>query len=131
MGTRLQRVEALLCREIADVVLFGNLRDPRLQPTSAISITGVQVSADLSSARVFVDLLSQTMDPSAVLAGLNAGSAAVRRQVAGRVQLKRIPSLQFLRDESIERGASIERVLEELRDEARVPGEGQGDDGES
>jgi ribosome-binding factor A len=130
MGTRLQRVEALLCREIADVVLFGNLRDPRLQPTSAISITGVQVSSDLSSARVFVDLLSQTMDASEVLAGLNAGSAAVRRRIAGRVQLKRVPSLQFLRDESIERGASIERVLKELHDDARVPEEGQGDGGE-
>lgn len=130
MGTRLQRVEALLCREIADVVLFGNLRDPRLQPTSAISITGVQVSADLSSARVFVDLLSQTMDVSAVLAGLNAGAAAVRRRIAGRVQLKRIPSLQFLRDESIERGASIERVLQELRADARSSADGQGDDGD-
>jgi ribosome-binding factor A len=130
MGTRLNRVEALLCREIADVVLFGNLRDPRLQPTSAISITGVQVSADLSSARVFVDLLSQTMDPAEVLDGLNAGSAAVRRRIAGRVQLKRIPSLEFLRDESIERGASIERVLQELHDDARSSGEGQGEDGE-
>jgi len=130
MGTRLQRVEALLCREIADVVLFGNLRDPRLQPTSAISITGVQVSADLSSAKVFVDLLSQSMDASAVLAGLNAGSAVVRRRIAGRVKLRRIPSLQFLRDESIERGAAVERVLQELRDDARSPEEGQGEDGE-
>jgi ribosome-binding factor A len=130
MGTRLQRVEALLRREIADVVLFGNLRDPRLQPTSAISITGVEVSADLSSARVYVDLLSHSMDVSVVLAGLNAGSAAVRRRIAGRVQLKRIPSLQFLRDESIERGAAVERVLQELRDDAPSSEEGQGEDGE-
>lgn len=130
MGTRRQRVEALLCREIADVVLFGNLRDPRLRPTSAISITGVQVSADLSSARVFVDLLSPDMNASAVLAALNAGSAVVRRRIAGRVQLRRIPSLQFLRDESIERGAAIERVLQELRDDARGSEDGQGEDGE-
>jgi ribosome-binding factor A len=121
MATRLQRVEALLCREIADVVLFGNLRDPRLQPTSAISITGVRVSPDLSTARVFVDVMSAAGRVADIIAGLNAGASAVRREVAARVRLRRMPALRFVQDESITRGASIERIIVELHEQAPAP----------
>ena len=123
MGTRLERVEALLQREIASVVLTGELRDPRVQPTSNVSITGVSCSPDLSSARVFVDVLDRNSDLGPVLAGLNAGAAEIQRQVGRRITLKRTPRLRFLEDEGIRRGARIEQVLDELRRQ----GDGEGE----
>lgn len=106
----------MLQREIAAVIVQGELRDPRLRPSAAISITGVEVSPDLSRARVFIDVLGEHPPVADVLAALGSGAAAVRARVSRRVRLKRVPSLQFFRDESIEKGVAIERLLAEIRD---------------
>lgn len=116
MSTRMERVEETLRRAIADVLLVGGLRDPRLQGVT-FSVTGVKVDADLTLARVFVDILSEGADVDAVLAGLRAAAAAVRHELHGKVQMRRIPSLRFERDESIERGLQIERLLLKIRTE--------------
>lgn len=116
MSTRMERVEETLRRAIADVLLVGGMRDPRLQGVT-FSVTGVKVDADLTLARVFVDILSQGADVDAVLAGLRAAAAAVRHELRDKVQMRRIPSLRFERDESIERGLQIERLLLKIKTE--------------
>ncbi len=118
MSTRLQRVEQVLRREIADVLLRGGLRDPRLRDTAAISITGVRVSADLGSARVFVDVLSEDLDIDQVVRGLNGAASVFRGELGRRIRLKRTPALRFERDESIRRGQAIEKVLQEIREQS-------------
>lgn len=122
----MERVEETLRRAIADVLLVGGLRDPRLQGVT-FSVTGVKVDADLTLARVFVDILSQGADVDAVLAGLRAAAAAVRHEVKDKVQMRRIPNLRFERDESIERGLKIEQLLMKIRtDDADRGSGGQG-----
>lgn len=135
MSTRTQRVEEMLRRAIAEVVLFGKLRDPRLQGVS-IGITAVRVTPDLAIARVFVDPMipgAGDGDFDRVLRGLRAAAPAIRREIGHRIRLKRTPELQFMRDESIEKGLAIERVLAELRDErgasAADPEASDGSDG--
>ena len=118
---RMERVEELLRRELADMLLRGELRDPRLKPAMAISITGARVTADLSVARVFVDVLTDEADIERVLAGLNAGRSALRAKLGQRVKLRRTPELRFERDDSVIHGARIEAVLAELADERREP----------
>lgn len=124
MSTRMERVEETLRRAIADVLLVGGLRDPRLQGVT-FSVTGVKVDADLTLARVFVDILSAGADVEAVLAGLRAASAAVRHELRDKVQMRRIPGLRFERDESIERGLKIEQLLAQIKTEDAGRG-GQG-----
>jgi ribosome-binding factor A len=114
MSTRLRRVEQQLQREIASVLVSGELRDPRLQKTAAISVTGVAVSPDLSTAKVFIDVLVGGASVASILEGLNAGAGAMRGKLRDRMRLKRTPSLRFFRDESIAEGANIERVLAEI-----------------
>lgn len=118
----MERVEETLRRGIADVLLIGGLRDPRLQGVN-FSVTGVKVDADLTLARVFVDILSQGADEAAVLAGLRAAAAAVRHELRDKVQMRRLPQLRFERDTSIQAGLQVERILAELRekDAARAP----------
>lgn len=114
MSTRLSRVEETLRRALADILLRGDLRDPRLRHAAAISITAVKISPDLGSAVVYVDVLGDQAVPAAVLDGLNAGAPAIRSKLGGRIRLKRTPSLRFVMDRSIEQGRRIEAVLAEL-----------------
>ena len=123
MSTRMERVEETLRRAIADVLLIGGLRDPRLQGVT-FSVTGVKVDADLTLARVFVDILSQGADVDAVLAGLRAAAAAVRHEVKDKVQMRRIPNLRFERAESIEQGLKIEKLLLKIKTEDADRGDG-------
>ncbi|MEM9461661.1 MAG: 30S ribosome-binding factor RbfA [Myxococcota bacterium] len=117
MSMRLQRVEQTLRRALADILLRGDLRDPRLREAAAISITAVKVSPDLSSAQVYVDVMAEHVNVDTVLAGLNAGAPAIRAKLGGKIRLKRTPSLRFLVDRSIAHGRRIEAVLAELREE--------------
>ncbi len=114
MTTRMERVEETLRRAIADILLVGGLRDPRLQGVN-FGVTGVKVDADLTLARVFIDVLSQGTDETTVLAGLSAAAAAVRHELRGKVQMRRLPQLRFERDPSIQSGLQVERILAEIR----------------
>lgn len=117
MSRRMQRVEALMHREVAGILRLGELRDPRVSGVVSISITGVSVSADLSHAKVFVDVMGDAREVANVMAGLEASQTAVRSLVGARIKLRKTPAIRFFRDESIERGHRIEKVLAELRDE--------------
>lgn len=117
MSERLRRVEEVLRRELSGVIIEGELRDPRLSPAAAIGVTGVKVSPDLSSAQVFIDVLSSELSIERVLQGLNAARSAARARLTKRIRMKRVPALSFHRDESIGHGANIERVLKELAEE--------------
>jgi ribosome-binding factor A len=113
---RQQRVDELLRREIAQMLIRGELRDPRLSPASAISITGVEVSGDLSVARVFVDVLTEEVRSKSVLAALRSASGLIRRKLGERLQMRRAPELRFEQDDSITRGARVEAILTEMRE---------------
>lgn len=102
------------------MLLRGELRDPRLTPASAVTVTGVEVSGDLSVARVFVDVLTETLRLSDVLAGLRAGGGVMRRKLGVRLKLRRLPELRFEQDTSITRGARVEAILAELRDRGEL-----------
>ncbi len=115
----------MLRREIAEALVRGDIKDARLRNPVGISITGVAVSSDLGSARVFVDVLGER-DVQRVLAGLNAAAGLLRAELGKKMKLRRAPSLRFEHDESIARGRSIERVLEEIRAEDAERGKDPG-----
>ena len=114
MSRRQHRVEELLRREIAQMLLRGELRDPRLQPASAVGITGVQVSADLSVATVYVDVLSDSLELQSVLAAFRAAQGLIRHKLSDRVTMRRSPELRFAYDSAIARGNRVEEILAEI-----------------
>jgi ribosome-binding factor A len=120
MSRRQQRVEELLRREIAQMLMRGELRDPRLTPASAVGITGVEVSADLSVARVFVDVLTEALRVEDALAALRSANSVIRHKLGERLRLRRSPELRFEQDTSITRGARVEAILTELRDQGEL-----------
>ena len=114
MRRRVLRINDLLRQEISDILLRV-LRDPRLG--TLVSITEVRTSDDLQRAGVFVSVLGNEVDRTAAFAGLRAASQFIRRELSSRLDLKTIPDLAFYYDDSIERGARVLAVLNEIGNE--------------
>ncbi len=106
---RKNRVAELLRQAIADIVIL-RIKDPRVQ---GITITEVQMSADLKSARVYFSSLTDGKTESH-LQGLNAAEGFIRRQLRQELDLKYIPELAFFYDTSFDNFHRINRILKEI-----------------
>jgi ribosome-binding factor A len=119
--SRPRRVAEQIKREIAPL-LQRFAQDERL---GLLTVTAVDVTADLRDARVFVTHLGSGATHAELISRLNADSGRYRRHLAKALRLRATPSLAFLFDESTERSARIAALL----DRTRAPG--APDDGES
>jgi ribosome-binding factor A len=108
---RPERVAHLMRREIADI-LENKLRDPRL--SSMVSITDVEVTQDLSFARVFVSTLQAGPERERVIGALNDAAGFVRHELRPRLGLREVPEMRFVFDESLERGARVDEILRKI-----------------
>lgn len=114
MTRRTERINSLIQQEISDL-LREQVNDPRL--TSFISITKVSTSADLRHTRVFISTLGDSVNKDEILQGFTAASGFLRRQLASRLNLKHMPELSFHLDDSIERGAAVLKLIEQVASE--------------
>ena len=101
MSNRPERVAERIKREAADL-LESTVRDPRI---GMVSVTDVEVTHDLSMARVYVSVLEQGEAREQAMEALQSAAGFVRRQLASRLGLREVPELRFVLDTSIERGA--------------------------
>jgi len=107
---RLARLNEQLKREISGL-LRTEVRDPRV---GVVSVTGVEVAADLGSARVFVRMLGDAAERSASMEGLAAAAPYLRKLLGQDLHVRRVPELRFQEDRSFEQAQRIERILEEV-----------------
>lgn len=107
-GNRPLRVAELVKRELA-VLIPRTLDDPR---THLATITYVEVSPDLKSARVYFTLLGGEAGAQPVLAAFKRAASHLRHALAGRVSLRVVPELRFYFDASIERGDRLSRLID-------------------
>jgi ribosome-binding factor A len=111
MSNRPERVAQLMRREIAEV-LMRRLRDPRV--TGMVSVTDVEVSHDLSAARVFVSIMPDGPERQRSLDALQSAAGYIRHELAPRLGLREVPELRFVLDTSIERGARVDDLLRRI-----------------
>jgi ribosome-binding factor A len=111
MSNRPERVAQLMRREIAEVLL-RRLRDPRV--TGMVSVTDVEVSHDLSAARVFVSIMPDGPERQRSLDALQSAAGYIRHELAPRLGLREVPELRFVLDTSIERGARVDDLLRRI-----------------
>jgi ribosome-binding factor A len=113
MATRRQeRVSERIHHEISDL-LQNEIRDPRL---AEVTVTGVEISADLQLATIFVSTLGDQAAKAAALAALERASGYIRRELAQRLNMRVTPAVRFVLDESWERGARLDALLDSLHD---------------
>ena len=111
MSRRTLRINELL-REELSVLLQRNVRDPRLN--RMLSVTSVSVSSDLKEATVHVSTMGTDEEKSEVFQGLQAAGSFLRKSLGNRLSLRYIPRLAFQMDDSIERGARLNSILNNL-----------------
>lgn len=109
IGKRAARLNEQLKRELSDLIRT-QVRDPRVGP---VTITGVNVAADLGSARVYVRTSSVETE-EATLDGLEAAAPFLRSALGRILRIRRVPELRFQRDHSQEHAYRIEQLLSEL-----------------
>jgi ribosome-binding factor A len=109
-GKRAARLNEQLKRELSDLIRT-EVRDPRV---GLVTITGVQVAADLGSARVFVRGGGGDVELAASLEGLAAAAPFLRSALGRALHIRKIPELRFQRDRSFEHAQRIERLLSEV-----------------
>ena len=109
-GKRAARLNEQLKREISDLIRT-QVRDPRV---GLVTITGVDVAADLGSARVFVRRAGADEDLDASLEGLTAAAPFLRSELGRILSIRKIPELRFQKDRSLEHAQRIEQILSEV-----------------
>jgi ribosome-binding factor A len=109
MADRMRRVNEAV-REVVSARIAEGLRDPRI---GFVTVTAVETSSDLRHARVYVSVLGSKEERAATLEGLESAHGVLQQAVAGELRMKRTPTLQFVFDESIDRGMRITELLDD------------------
>jgi ribosome-binding factor A len=113
-GHRPDRVGEQIRDVIAEILARGEVHDPGI---GFITLTHVQVTSDLQIARVFYTSLGDPKARKDTARGLDRATPFFRRQIGGRLRLRRVPELEFRFDDSIETQDRIEQILRDLHEE--------------
>ena len=110
MTRRTEQINSLLREEISSII-SRDLKDPRL--SAMVSITDVDTAPDLGRAIVFVSLLGAEDEAEETFAAIRSAGSYIHHELRTRLSMRKVPVLSFKRDESIERGARLSRLIDE------------------
>lgn len=109
MTERMRRVNESL-REVLSEALV-ELKDPRI---GFVTVTGVDTSADLRQARVYVSVLGSERKRRRTLTALASAHGVLQARIGRELRLKRTPQLTFEYDPTVERGVRMSQLIDEL-----------------
>ncbi len=100
--------------ELSDI--FRSLKDPRVTQYM-LTIARVEITNDLSYAKIYVGAMEGVEAAKSAVKGLESAGGYIRRELASRVKMRKVPELRFIADDSIEHSAHIARMLEDIKSE--------------
>ena len=109
---RADRVADLIKAEISDILL-KRVKDPRIEN---VTITGVKLSDDLRSAKIFFVQMGQDTCSEETMTGMQKATGFLKRELGMKLQLRHVPDITFIYDKSFDYGTRIDRLLEELKE---------------
>jgi len=104
----MRRINEML-KEVVGAAISSDLNDPRI---GFVTLTSVETSPDLRSARVYVSVLGSAEERDATLAGLSSSHGVIQARIASETRMRRTPTLTFHYDDTIEKGMRISRLLD-------------------
>ena len=117
--SRSQRVVEQIHRELAEMIRL-EVKDPRV---GFITISGVEITPDYAHAKVFFTSMTGEAEVPEILQGLRRASGFLRRELGRRMRIHTIPELRFHYDRSVEEGARLSRLIDDVvRDDAARQG---------
>lgn len=109
---RHQKVTEAIKREVS-VIIHDELKDPRI---GFVTITRVELAADLRFAKIFFSVLGEVQDYQKTKDALINAAGFIRRLIAQRIKLRFTPEIAFKEDKSCQHSIRIQQVLEELKE---------------
>jgi ribosome-binding factor A len=117
---RMRRVNEAM-REVLSAAITSELKDPRV---GFVTVTAVETSPDLRHARVFVSVLGNPGERRRSLKAMDSARGFLQRRVGSELRMKHTPQIQFVYDETPERGMRINELLQaEAGEQRREPEE--------
>ena len=110
MSVKNERINSNMQRELS-YILANEVKNPNIK---FITITDCDVTSDLSYAKIYFTTLG---DIKETLKALKSAKGFIRKSLADRIELRHIPELEFIYDESIEYGKKIENIIEKIHKE--------------
>ncbi len=108
---RMDKVNEEFKRELSKIIDM-ELKNPNI--TGLISVTKVKTASDLKSAKVYISILGSKSKKNTI-EGLKNASGFIRSRLAETVNLRYTPEITFVEDETLEYGAKIDSILEDLK----------------
>lgn len=112
MSIKIERIASSMMKEIS-YILATEIKDKDIK---FVTITDVQVTNDLSFAKVYFTTLNEEFRKE-TLQALKSASGFIRRELADRMDIRHIPELEFIYDDSIAYGNKIENIIEKIHQE--------------
>ena len=112
MGFKVDRIASSFVKEIS-YILATEIKD---QDINFVTITGCDITNDLSFCKVYFTVLDDSKKES-TLSALKGAASFIRGELSKRIQVRHTPELKFIYDESIEYGNKIEKIIEKINEE--------------
>lgn len=111
MNIKIERLNSTFVKEIS-YILQNEVKDEDIK---FVTVTGCDISSDLSYAKVYVTVLDDDKK-NTTLEALNNAKSFIRGELSKRVEIRHTPELKFIFDKSIEYGNKIENLIEEIHE---------------
>ncbi|MCA9184792.1 MAG: 30S ribosome-binding factor RbfA [Pirellulaceae bacterium] len=105
----LKAAEAI--REVVGMAILTDLRDPRIQD---VTVTYVEVSADMRNAKVHVSVMGDDSKQQLSLHGLRNARGYLQQKVSQRIDMRYTPRIQFVLDQGLKNSIEVSRILKEV-----------------
>ncbi|MEG6585499.1 30S ribosome-binding factor RbfA [Dendrosporobacter sp. 1207_IL3150] len=110
---RVEKVQEFIKQEVSKIIL-NDLKDPRI---GFVTVTQVEATGDLRSAKIFVSLMGSDEQKAATWSGLQKALGFIRSEIGKRIRLRMTPDLSLHIDESLDYSAKIQELLIKIKED--------------
>jgi ribosome-binding factor A len=107
---RVQKV-AQAIREVVSMAIIADLRDPRI---TDVTVTYVEVSADLRLAKVHVSVMGDEIKQNLCLHGLRSSAGFLQNKISNRIDTRYTPRLRFELDQGVKQSIALSKILDDV-----------------
>ena len=111
MSMKIERVNNSILKEVS-YILANEIKDHNI---NFVTVTSVKTTNDLSFAKVYITVLNEQYKTE-TLKSLKKAKGFIRRELASRLEIRHVPELEFVYDDSISYGKNIENIIKEINE---------------
>ncbi len=111
MTSRRVQKAAQAIREVVSMAIIAELRDPRI---ADVTVTYVEVSADLRLAKVHISVMGDEIKQNLCLHGLRSSAGFLQNKISNRIDTRYTPRLRFELDQGVKNSIAISKILDDV-----------------